>query len=272
MTSRRHLLILSSLLGLRPAARAAEPADLVVVQPGTLPIILTAPHGGRMAVPGVVPRTIPPRRPDDTTYVTTFDPETDRIALGMAARIKALTQGDVYLVVARFDRKYIDANRPPRIAFDQPAASPYYDLYHRSIRRFVDEIRARHPHGLLIDVHGQHKIPDALVRGTINGRAVKQLLARAGVDAVTGPRGLFGQLERNGFRVFPDNSVAPAGRSEDAGFNGGHTVDLYGSHGARGIDAVQFEFGADYRRKETIARAIEGAARAVVAFREAYLS
>jgi hypothetical protein len=139
VTSRRHLLILSSLLGLRPAARAAEPADLVFVQAGTLPIILTAPHGGRVAVPGVVPRTIPPRRPDDTTYVTTVDPETDRLALGIAARIKALTQRDVYLVMARFERKYIDANRQPRIAFDQPAAEPYYDLYHRSIRRFVDE-------------------------------------------------------------------------------------------------------------------------------------
>ena len=98
--------------------------------------------------------------------------ETDRLALGIAARIKALTQRDVYLVVARFDRKYIDANRPPQRAFDQPAARPYYDAYHQAIRRFVDEIRARHPHGLLIDVHGQTKIPDALVRGTIDGRAV----------------------------------------------------------------------------------------------------
>ena len=271
MTSRRQLLILSSLLGLPAAARAAEPADLVLVQPGTLPIILAAPHGGRMAVPGVGPRAIPPRPPEDTSFVTTVDPETDLLALGIAERIKALTQRDVYLVVARFDRKYIDANRAPGIAFDQPAAKPYYDFYHRSIRRFVDAIRTRHPHGLLIDVHGQIKIPDSLVRGTLNGRAVRQLLARGGVEAVTGPKGLFGQLERNGFRVFPDNSVPPAGRSEDAGFNGGHTVDLYGSHRPQGIDAVQFEFGAEYRRKATLDRAIEGAARSIVAFRDEYL-
>ena len=89
---------------------------------------------------------------------------------------------------------------------------------------------------------------------------------------MTGPEGLFGQLERNGFRVVPDNSVPIAGRTEDRRFNGGYTVDLYGSHGALGIDAVQFEFGSDYRRKETIDRSIEGAARAIVAFREAYLT
>jgi N-formylglutamate amidohydrolase len=173
--------------------------------------------------------------------------------------------------VAHFNRKYIDANRPPRIAFDQPAARPYYDFYHQSIRRAVDEMRARHRHGLLIDVHGQHKIPDALVRGTINGRAVRRLLARAGVAAVTGPEGLFGQLERNGFRVFPDNNVPPAGRNEDAGFSGGYTTNLYGSHRADGIDAVQFEFGIQYRRKATIDGAIEGAAKAIVAFHDKYL-
>jgi hypothetical protein len=149
-----------------------------------------------MAVPGVMPRAIAPRPPEDTSFVTTVDPETDRLALGIAARIKALTQGDVYLVVARFDRKYIDANRAPGIAFDQAAAQPYYDAYHAAIRRFVDEIRARHPHGLLIDVHGQAKIPDGLARGTIDGRSIRQLLARAGAAAMTGPNGLFGQLER----------------------------------------------------------------------------
>ena len=272
MTSRRQFLLVSSLLGLPQVAPANGPADLVIMQQGDLPILLTAPHGGRMAVPGVVARTAPVLAEDRRDYATGVDGETDRIALGIAARIKALTQRDVYLVAARFHRRYIDANRPPRRAYDQPAAQPFYDAYHDPIRRFVDEIRARHPHGLLLDVHGQHKMADALVRGTINGRAVQQLVARAGVAAVTGPNGLFGQLEREGFRVFPDNSVPPAGRSEDAGFSGGYTLGRYGSHAAGGIDAMQLEFGTDYRRKATIGEAIEAAAQAIVAFHEAYLA
>jgi N-formylglutamate amidohydrolase len=268
MISRRQLLIL---LGLAPTAGAASPADFVQVQAGTLPIILTAPHGGRMAMPGVDRRTPPSRLPAGATFVTGFDPETDRLALGIAAGIRALTKRDVYFVVARFNRRYIDANRPPRIAFDQPAARPYYELYHQSIRRFVDEVRARHRHALLIDVHGQHKFPDALVRGTLNGRSVQRLVARGGVAAVTGPKGLFGQLEQNGFRVFPANVVPPVGRNEDAGFNGGYTLDRYGSHRADGIDAVQLEFGAQYREKATLDNAISASARAVVAFSDAYL-
>ena len=55
-------LVLAVLLG--PPVHAADkaPADLVLVQRGTLPIILTAPHGGREAIPAVELR-----RPGDKT-------------------------------------------------------------------------------------------------------------------------------------------------------------------------------------------------------------
>src|SRR5215207_6814440 len=169
------------LLGALPTCVHAgtEPGDLVLVQPGTLPILLTAPHGGRMPVPGVEQRKAPDRVPKGMTFVTDTDPQTDRLAAGIAARIRTLTQADVHLVVARFERKYIDANRAPEIAFDSALASPYYDFYHRAIRRVVDQIRQTHRHGLLLDIHGQHKMPDALIRGTINGRSVRRLLDRA---------------------------------------------------------------------------------------------
>src|SRR4030095_3156133 len=94
-------------------------------------------------------------------------------ASGIAAELGRLTGRDPYLVVARFARKYIDANRPPELGLEDPRARPYYDYYQHSIRRFVDEIRANYPAGLLIDVHGQAKDPDVIMRGTLNGRAVQ---------------------------------------------------------------------------------------------------
>lgn len=217
------------------------------------------------------PRNVEGKSGGGAGYVITVDGETDRLALAMAAEIKTLTGRDVYLVVARFHRRYIDANRPPAIAFDDPQALPYYNHYHQTIRRFVDEIRRNHRAGLLIDVHGQSKFPDDLVRGTVNGRSVTRLIARAGIPAVTGPGGLFGQLELNGFRVFPDNTVPPTGRNEDGGFSGGFTTAHYGSHTAEGIDAVQFEFGSKYRQKEAVGQSARNAARAIVAFHDAYL-
>ena len=162
-----------------PLAWAADrtPSDLVLTQTGSLPIILTAPHGGREPISGIPPRNLEGKK-DIVTYTAGGDPGTDIIVQVMAREIRALTGKDVYMVMARFDRKFIDANRGPAIAYDNPASEPYHQHYHQSIRRFVDEIRATYPAGLLIDVHGQRKFPDHLVRGTWNGRAVTKLLGR----------------------------------------------------------------------------------------------
>jgi N-formylglutamate amidohydrolase len=250
-------------------------ADLVVVRRGELPIILTAPHGGREAIPGIEPRADHRATIEASRKWGGFnrggDPNTDVLALGISAEIARLTGKTPYLVTARFQRKYVDANRPRELALDNPAARPYYDAYHQAIRRFVDEVRRAYPAGVLIDVHGQAKDPDVVMRGTLNGRGVERLVRRAGEAAVTGPRGLFGGLEAGGFKVFPANDVPPRGRSEDAGFNGGYTVFTYGSHNRDGIDAVQMEFGTRYRQKAVVGESARDAGRAIAAFYEAYL-
>jgi N-formylglutamate amidohydrolase len=135
------------------------PADLVLAQPGTLPIILTAPHGGREAIPSVEPR----RAEDKTSrkwggFKTGGDANTDVLAECIATEITQLTGRAPYLVVVKFQRKYVDANRPPELALEDPRARPYYDYYHQSVRRFIDEVRNGYPAGLLIDVHGQSKV------------------------------------------------------------------------------------------------------------------
>ena len=267
-------LLIAPLLAAPGYTADTSPADLVLVQQGTMPIILTAPHGGHEAIPGVPPR-------EDESNDEAFrkwggfvagggDLNTDLLAKGIAAEIKALTGKDVYLVMAKFQRRFIDANRPPELALDSANARPYYDYYHNSIRRFIDDIRKKHPAGLLIDVHGQPTKPTVIWRGTMNGRAIKSLLQRAGAQAMTGTKGLFGQLEANGLKVFPDNHLPIGGTSENL-HNGGYTVFTYGAHNAKGIDAVSFEVGSDYRQNTAVDQAAKDAARAIAAFYEAYL-
>jgi hypothetical protein len=248
--------------------------DLVLIQSGQLPIILTAPHGGSLTVPGVAPREVAGRpTTGGSSYVVGQDVGTERLARGIAAQIKAITQKDVFLVVARFHRKFIDANRAPAVAFDNAAAKPTYDRYHQAIRSFVDEIGSRFSAGMLLDLHAQKAFPDALVRGTHNGSTVTRLMARAGVAAVTGPQGLFGQFERNGFRVLPGNDVPPSGKNEDyTGFNGGHTTYRYGSHRPGGIDAAQCEFGRQYLERAELELSIRKAATAIATFYRAHLA
>ena len=251
-------------------AEGVAPANLVLVRQGTLPIILTVPHGGREAIPGVAPRDTLGKPSGGRGFVTVTDTNTDRLALGIAAEIKKLTGKEPNLVVAKFKRKFVDPNRPPEVAVDSPAARPYYDYYHQAVRRFIDEVRSKYPAGLLVDVHGQKKDPTVVMRGTQNGRTVARLVERAGVAAVTGPNGIFGQLAANGLDVFPANDVAPQGTAENRGYNGGYTVETY-SQNADGIDAVQMEFGTRYRHDAGLDLAARATGKALATFYDAYL-
>src|SRR5262249_43432723 len=80
---------------LTPLAHAAgqTPADLVLVQQGNLPIILTVPHGGREAIPGIAPRdlTNKSRGGKWNGFVASTDTNTDILAQRIAAEVKALT-------------------------------------------------------------------------------------------------------------------------------------------------------------------------------------
>ena len=278
MTSFRRTVLGALALALSFGAYAASraPEDLVLVRHGTLPIVLTAPHGGRLDIPEVPLRNAP-----DPAHMAAFakwggfhsggDQNTDVLALRIAAEIEKLTGHAPYLVLAKFKRRFIDVNRPAELAYVGPAAAPYYALYHGTIRKFVDEIRRAYPAGLLLDVHGEGKDPDVLMRGTSNGNTVTLLVRRVGVGSITGPNGLFGQFETQGFKVFPSNRVSIWHGSENAGYSGGYTVNAYGSQNLDGIDAVQLEFGTRYRREDELDKSAARAARAIVTFYKAYL-
>jgi N-formylglutamate amidohydrolase len=275
MLSRRSILlapIITPIAVCTARAESVAPANLVLVRQGTLPIILTVPHGGREAIPGVVPRDTMGKPSGGRGFVTVTDTNTDELALGIAAQIKALTGKEPYLVMAEFKRRFVDPNRPPEVAVDSPVARPYYDYYHQTVRRFIEEVRSKYPGGaLLVDVHGQKKDPTVVMRGTQNGRTVARLVERAGIPAVTGPNGIFGQLSANGLDVFPSNDVAPEGSAEDRGYNGGYTVGTYGSQNPDGIDAVQMEFGTRYRHGAGLDLAARATGKALVTFYDAYL-
>ncbi len=255
---------------------ARAESELVTVRAGTLPIVLTAPHGGRLGPPNVRERsrTNPQTRERSRSFggvVLGADLNTDLLGHAIATELQRLTGQAPSLVIANFARRYIDANRPPEAAYDDESAAPVYRAYHEAIRTQVNALRARYGRALLIDLHGQGVEAKVLMRGTLNGQSVSALTARAGIEAVTGQRGLFGLLKQQGFRTFPDMPVAKGLGGEDAGFRGGYTVATYGSHHPDGIDAVQWELGIDYRRKETLGDWSKRAAAALAEFAGNYL-
>ena len=267
------LLAACALLGVACRQEAASgqygPRDLVIVQQGTIPIIITAPHGGTSLVPGVEDERA------SRAAVKVRDVATDEVALALADRVEELVGGRPYAVIAGFHRKYIDANRAESVAFEDSDARPYYLAYHQSIRDFVDLVRKAHPAGaILIDVHGQSKpgYEKVVCRGTRDGKTVGRLTGRHGLNALIGPHSIFARLEASGYEVFPPNEPPHSGQ-EGPCYDGGHTVVAYGSHNVQGIDAIQVEIGWDLASGKTDRSRLTAAlAEAIAAFYEKHLS
>jgi len=232
------VLAMATAAALGGAAEEAGPDLLVTARPGTLPIVLTAPHGGSARIPGV---------PERTEGVRLQDTLTLEVTEAVAARLEALAGARPHVVLARFHRRYLDANRAPAEALMDPRARPSYDAYHQAVRAAVAAARRNPRGGLLVDLHGQAADPETVHRGTRDGQTVRRLLAEQGPTALTGPDSLFGGLAAAGFTVFPGNTP-PGEPAEARSFRGGHTVATYGSHHEDGLDAVQVEIGAALRR------------------------
>jgi N-formylglutamate amidohydrolase len=245
----------------------AEPHPLVTVEKGELPIILSAPHGGMLEIPGVMPREGKglERRPGG--FVTGRDSGTEELATAAARAIQKRMGQRPYLVAARSHRKYLDPNREAKEAYESEPARVVYDSYHGALADACQKVRMTFQRGLLLDLHGQASSAETVFRGTKNGATVSLLKQRFGEAAHNGEQSFFGQLRHRGFKVHPD----PLDGREQSGFTGGYTVQHYGGNGGFGIDAIQLEFGKDYRERERRDKTAAVLAEAVESFAIRYL-
>jgi N-formylglutamate amidohydrolase len=255
------LLLLSSAL---PAEEKLDPARYVTVIKGDLPIILSAPHGGRLKVPGVAER----KGEGIAQFTTVREENTAEIALALAAILEQVFGARPHVVVAHFERKYLDANRPAASAYEGKEAAPLYDAYHAALDAACKQVQKDFGRGLLLDLHGQAGDADAIYRGTVNGKSVTLLVQRFGQAAVTGEKSVLGALAKLGYKVLPANDAAD---QKETKFNGGHIVRTYGSHGGSGIDAIQLELGSALRSKKGQETLIPDLVAALEVFAKAYL-
>lgn len=246
---------------------APPTSKLVAAQEGTLPVILSAPHGGTGDVPGVPPRKGEGLAKGGRGFVASRDAGTEELTYALAEAIEKRTGKKPYFVVARFHRKYLDANRPAEVGLEHPGARPVYEAYHQTLAHYCRAVKQTYGRGLLLDVHGHGSEKGTIYRGTQNGKTVTLLRRRFGESAHTGPKSFFGLLAANGCSVFPVEGAA----KERAGYTGGHIVRTYGSHEAHGIDAMQLEFGGDYRARAKVKDTAGKVARAVEAYAKLYL-
>ena len=253
--------------------------DLVYVERGALPIVLSAPHGGRALIPGVPQRggegyeggRFAGGEDDPISYrfLTVRDTGTDQLAVLLADALEARTGARPSLVVARFSRKCVDANRPPEAAAERPAAQAAYARYHAALAEAVRDLGGA---GLMIDLHGQGAARGAVFHGTRNGLTTT---GRAATDGNPGEQAdgkseapaeagralhlrLADRLRARGLTVLP-----PDGEAETR-YTGGYITWNYGVQRPNGAPAVQLEFGNDLRRREMLRRTADAVADALL--------
>jgi N-formylglutamate amidohydrolase/glutamine amidotransferase PdxT len=257
-------LIFSNSFAAESIAKAeAKSHPLVTSLAGDLPIILSAPHGGRDAVPDVPVRL----GKGVEKFVPKSDADTDRLTAELADAIAKVTGKRPYVVIARFHRKFIDANRAPELAYESDNAKATYEAYQQAIVEARQKIIDRWGSGILLDIHGQALAANTIFRGTQNGKTAAHLVKQFGEDALTGEKSLFGQLAKQGFTVVPPIDS----HDEENHYIGGYIVTTYGSASGGTFDAIQLELGKALRSAVERTKTVEKMSLAITAFAEDYL-
>jgi N-formylglutamate amidohydrolase len=255
----KALPLLALLIWVLPASRAQEPVAeprfghrrFIEYQPGELPLILAAPHGGREK---------PVDLPDRREGVLTMDANTQELARAVAAAVAARRGVRPHLVICHLHRAKLDANRElTEAAQGSAAAEQAWHEHHGFIEKACRAAVDRHGWAFLIDLHGhshpQAQVelgwlhhaadlaqPEAVLNATaFAARGSAELLARRSAlpysEFLRGPTSLGALLENEGFPATPSPRlpvpIPPY-------FRGGYTLVRH-CDAARGVAGVQIE-------------------------------
>ncbi len=187
----------------------------------SVPIVLSAPHGGMQRPAGMAERT---------SGCVCEDAGSLELARAIRASFAQQLGAAPHLVASQLHRTKLDANRcREAAAAPGSAALAAYDCYHDWLGQAIDEVVDRHGFALLLDIHGQDHRPDASELGYALS-AVDLLGDDAGLDddatpprsslgavlhrrpgaslaeLVRGPESLGSLLERQGWTATPSAS------------------------------------------------------------------
>jgi hypothetical protein len=236
-----------------PGERYLGDRGFIEYTPGTLPLVITAPHGGTL-LPGDIP---------DRSYGTFVrDLATDTLALLVADSLEALTGARPHLVRVHLHRRKLDANRDLEEAAQGDARAVLaWREFHAWTEAAMAAVRAQHVRGLYMDVHGHgHDVQrlelgyllsaselalddDGLdqpaVAGTSSLREVPAWVGEPPHEVIRGPASLGAWFQAEGYPAVPSpEDPHPAGAPY---FTGGYNTARYGCRGGGPICGFQLE-------------------------------
>ncbi len=252
----------------------------IEVQPGDLPLILSAGHGGS-------------ERPAEVSgrgqALVVNDWGSQALARDLADELEDRTGRRPHLVINHLHRSKLDPNRSlDHAAQGDPIAEQAWRDYHGAIDEWADLTAAGCGWGLYVDVHsygeregvqfGYGLSPDWLEesdedlskRSAIYASNVRNLALSSPLplaEVVRGPESLGGRLEARGYWAVP----APRHPLPEVGyFDGGYSVYRHGSRNGGALDAIQVEVPYDLLRGAFRARFVPAFAESLSGFLAAH--
>lgn len=236
-------------------AQTPELETYIEVRSGTLPIILTVPHGGSLRPANVLARRY---------GVTGTDSNTIPLAEMIIEELAARYGGKPHAIISRLHRTKLDPNRDlEEAAQGDPTAVAAWQRFHDSAQKACNTVMKKSGMGLLLDIHGHRHLDQRvelgyLVKGEVLKQSDAELNANAALIAsscirdldkrspqsfaelLRGPQSLGGLLEYRGFRCLP--SPSKANPAFLAGYYSGvYDVTAHGSSNGGTVSAIQVE-------------------------------
>lgn len=229
--------------------------QLIEVRTGTLPIILTVPHGGTLK-----PENVLARRYGVTGIDSNTAPLTEMIIEELQSRYDARP----HVVFCRLHRSKLDPNREIKEAAQgDPTAEAAWHRFHDSTQKACDTVMKKHGLGLLLDIHGHRHLDQRVELGylvkadqlrptdavlnadaaLIAGTSIRDLDQRSPhtfAQLLRGSHSLGSLLEARGFRCVPSPEKPRPGLMS-AYFSGAYDVFAHGSRSGGTVSAIQIE-------------------------------
>lgn len=242
------------LLGVCMSAQAQDVTEYVEVRPGTLPIILTIPHGGGLQPPGIMARRY---------GIIAQDTNTVELGLTLLEEMQSLYGGSPHAVICRLHRAKVDCNRDlPEAAQGDPVATATWQRFHQATTDLRQKITDESGAGLALDLHGhRHEQPlielgylipgpelnttnasldkDLRLQKMSSIRELAQRTPQPFSQLLRGARSLGGLLDSYGYQSIPSPAHPSPGTATY--FSGVYDILTHGSRDQGSISAIQVE-------------------------------
>lgn len=219
---------------------------------GSLPLIISAPHGGSKN-----PKSIKTR----TSGVFEVDSYTKELTQLIVQEFFEQTHAHPHTIIMNLSRSKVDANRVFKEAVSQDIQSQKaYHSFHDFIAYGKDKVATKFGKGLYIDIHGQShahgciefgylihndtlKLPNEILENHQAVSSIKSMKTFSNytfVEQIKGEVSLSGLMDKKGFKSIPSKQM-PYEKNGNY-FEGAYNTHTYSSLDGHCVSAVQVEF------------------------------